>query len=105
MLLFSKNIFRTTKLSTHNSIYLYKLLFLQANFNKRKNNKNGGDDNHLQGSDDIRNRNPSRGFVVNPPKRTLKLGHTVADFPESDYLQVHPNIERKTIRFNIKVIE
>lgn len=74
MLLFSKNIFGTTKLSTHNSIYLYKLLFLQANFNKGKNYKNGGDDDHLQGSDDIRNRNSSREIVVNPPKRTLKLG-------------------------------
>lgn len=73
MLLFSKNIFGTTKLSTQNSIYWYKLLFLQANFNKGKNNKNGGDDNHLQGSDDIRNRNSSNRNCCESATENIKI--------------------------------
>lgn len=42
---------------------------------------------------------------MNPPQRKLQLGYSVTDFPDSDYMQLHPDIEGKPIRLTIKLME
>lgn len=50
----------------------------------------------------MENRNTSRDMDVDLPHRVFKLGQTVADFKDFDFIPIHSSTDNKTIHIAIK---
>lgn len=62
------------------------LIILQAHVN---NINDGGNEINLRGEDSIANRSTNIGRVPLSPSQRIKIGKTIPDFKDEDYIKVH----------------